>query len=178
VPTLLTHAVVGASVAVLRRSSVKPAKLAIVAALLAVLPDIDVIGFRFGIAYGDMLGHRGFTHSLVFAAIAGVLAALALFPEVKRGSRDSWYLACLLAVATASHGLLDAFTDAGLGIGFFIPFDDSRYFAPWRPLAASPLSIVHFFEGRGLSILLNELKWIGLPLGAFVGCVLLVRKAR
>jgi len=39
------------------------------------LPDIDVIGFSFGIQYGDMFGHRGLTHSLCFALLAGGLAA-------------------------------------------------------------------------------------------------------
>jgi len=35
----------------------------------SVMPDLDVIGFRFGIRYGDFWGHRGFTHSLLFAAL-------------------------------------------------------------------------------------------------------------
>jgi inner membrane protein len=40
-----------------------------IGALCSVIPDLDVIGFRFGIRYGDFWGHRGFTHSLVFAAL-------------------------------------------------------------------------------------------------------------
>jgi inner membrane protein len=43
-------------------------RLCLVGAVCAALPDIDVIGFRFGIDYGALLGHRGFTHSLAFAA--------------------------------------------------------------------------------------------------------------
>ena len=39
--------------------------------LCAVLPDADVIGFRFGISYADAFGHRGFSHSLVFALLMG-----------------------------------------------------------------------------------------------------------
>ena len=39
----------------------------------SVVPDLDVIGFYFGIPYGDLWGHRGLTHSLPFA---GVLSAL------------------------------------------------------------------------------------------------------
>ena len=34
----------------------------IIGAACAVAPDLDVIGFRFGIHYGDFWGHRGFTH--------------------------------------------------------------------------------------------------------------------
>jgi hypothetical protein len=33
------------------------------------IPDLDVMGFRFGIHHGDFWGHRGFTHSLAFAAV-------------------------------------------------------------------------------------------------------------
>jgi hypothetical protein len=33
------------------------------------LCSVDAVGFRFGIHYGDFWGHRGFTHSLVFAVI-------------------------------------------------------------------------------------------------------------
>ena len=36
----------------------------------AVLPDADVIGFAFGIEYGDLLGHRGLSHSLLVAALS------------------------------------------------------------------------------------------------------------
>jgi inner membrane protein len=42
-------------------------KLLVLAAVCSVFPDIDVIGFKFGITYGSQWGHRGFTHSF-FAA--------------------------------------------------------------------------------------------------------------
>ena len=38
---------------------------------LSLLPDADVIGFRFGIRYADAWGHRGATHSLLFALAMG-----------------------------------------------------------------------------------------------------------
>jgi len=44
-------------------------------AICSMLPDIDVISFAFGIRYEDMLGHRGFTHSIFFAAMIGAVAA-------------------------------------------------------------------------------------------------------
>jgi inner membrane protein len=34
-----------------------------------ILPDFDVITFHFGIPYSHPLGHRGFTHSILFAFI-------------------------------------------------------------------------------------------------------------
>jgi membrane-bound metal-dependent hydrolase YbcI (DUF457 family) len=53
-----------------------PKSVWVVGALCAVVPDLDVIGFRLGIHYGDFWGHRGFTHSLLFAAL---LASAVLF---------------------------------------------------------------------------------------------------
>src|ERR1700686_2201524 len=55
-----------------------PKRVWVVGAICSVIPDIDVIGFRFGIRYGDFWGHRGFTHSLIFAALlAGAVAIIA-----------------------------------------------------------------------------------------------------
>jgi len=48
-------------------------------------------------------------------------------------------------LATASHGLLDALTDGGLGVAFFAPFDNHRYFLPWRPIHVSPIGAGRFF---------------------------------
>jgi inner membrane protein len=42
----------------------------------AIVPDADVIGFHFGVHYQDFRGHRGFTHSLVFAALLAVLVTV------------------------------------------------------------------------------------------------------
>ena len=84
----------------------------------------------------------------------------------------------LLAVAAGSHGFLDAFTDGGLGIGFFIPFSSARYFFPWRPLATSPLSVSAFLGGPALRILGNELLWIGLPITTALGVLYAVRAIR
>jgi inner membrane protein len=46
------------------------------AAAVAVLPDADVLGLRLGVAHGSLFGHRGLTHSLLFAGIAALAAAL------------------------------------------------------------------------------------------------------
>jgi hypothetical protein len=43
-----------------------------------------------------------------------------------------------LFLATASHGILDAFTDGGRGIAFFAPFGTERYFFPHHPDAGLP----------------------------------------
>ena len=48
-----------------------PKRVWLIGAACSVIPDLDVVGFRFGIRYGDFLGHRGFTHSLVFCRPSG-----------------------------------------------------------------------------------------------------------
>jgi inner membrane protein len=59
-------------------------------------------------------------------------------------------------------------TDGGLGIAFFAPFDNERYFFPWRPIAVSPISVTAFFSERGLAVIRSEILWIWIP------CLLLV----
>jgi inner membrane protein len=136
VATVLTHAVVGAALAPLAPARVSPSRLAVALAVVAVLPDLDVLGLHLRIPYAHPLGHRGFSHSLVFAALQA--AAVARFGFANGRGRRLFFL---LFAAAASHGILDAFTDGGLGVGFLIPFSSERFFAPWRPLPVSPLGI-------------------------------------
>jgi len=163
--TAFTHAFVATALGSGRPRGVASLKVALVLSVVAVLPDVDVLAFRFGIPYEHPLGHRGLTHSLAFAAVVGMLTPGLWFREVTRFTRAWWVLALLAFLACASHGVLDALTDAGLGVGFFLPFENGRYFFPWRPLATSPVSPAAFFRGRALQILAKELVWIWLPVG-------------
>lgn len=162
-PTAFTHALVGGALASLGPRAARGVRLGVVLAALSVLPDADVLGLHLGVAYDDALGHRGLTHSLAFAALVAPLATALAFRELGAFSRAWWGIAALCFLATASHGMLDALTDAGLGIGFLLPFAEDRYFAPWRPLATSPLSPAAVFSGRLLPVLASELLWVGLP---------------
>ncbi|HXD15455.1 MAG TPA: metal-dependent hydrolase [Vicinamibacterales bacterium] len=135
----------------------------------AMAPDADVISFAFGIRYEDMFGHRGFTHSFFFAALLGAVAAWQVadpgprIPDPGRTpSPGRLRLFLWFAAVTASHGLLDAFTNGGRGIAFFAPFTGHRYFFPWRPIQVSPIG-VGFFSPRGLRVLASESVWIWLP---------------
>src|SRR4249920_3641038 len=49
-----------------------------IGAMCSVIPDLDVIGFHFGIHYGDFWGHRGFTHSLLFAVLLASAIAVVM----------------------------------------------------------------------------------------------------
>jgi len=142
----------------------------------SVVPDIDVIGFQLGVPYEAALGHRGVTHSLAFAA---VIAALAVWLHQSRGvlSRKACAGAWgYLFLATASHGMLDAMTSGGLGVAFFAPFSNARYFLPWRPIAVSPISLAAFFSTRGLEIIANEIVRIWIPSGILASTLVLTRR--
>jgi inner membrane protein len=71
----------------------------------------------------------------------------------------------IVTLVIASHGLLDALTDGGLGAALLWPFSDERFFAPWRPLPVAPIG-ARFWSGRGLAVLAVELCWFG-PLAAW-----------
>ena len=130
-------------------------------AFCSVLPDFDVTGFYFGIQYGDLWGHRGMTHSIVFAVlVAGGLVAL-WYRD--RPARAMTGLFLYFFFCTVSHGVLDAMTDGGLGVAFFSPFDQTRYFFPARPVLVSPIGISDFFSEYGMLVLASEAIWIGLP---------------
>jgi inner membrane protein len=130
-------------------------------AFCSVLPDLDVIGFPQGIQYGDLWGHRGMTHSVLFAALlAGILVTLWYRgkPAIAMAGFYLYFFFC-----TASHGVLDALTNGGLGVAFFSPFDTTRYFFPIRPVVVSPIGITEFFSTYGIRILASEAIWIWLP---------------
>lgn len=128
----------------------------------AVIPDIDVLAFKFGIPYSHPLGHRGFTHSILFALLWSVSLALIF------GKHRKLIFLVVLFLSTISHGLLDAITSGGRGVGFFIPFDNTRHFFSFRPIIVSPLGIENFFSEWGMRVILSELKYIGIPCLVFL----------
>ena len=74
------------------------------------------------------------------------------------------------------HSILDAMTSGGYGVAFFSPFDNSRYFFPWRPIKVSPLGIANFFTERGIRVILSELIWIGIPGTFYIVLVSIFKK--
>src|SRR5271169_3455850 len=139
-----SHAVAALSIATCFYRPQIPKRVWMAGVLCSVIPDLDVIGFRFGIRYGDFWGHRGFTHSLVFAFLLAGVTAVGLFWRGTSGI-GRFALFGYLFLATASHDLLDAVTNGGLGVAFFSPFDNRRYFLPWRPVRVSPIAVTRFF---------------------------------
>jgi inner membrane protein len=124
---------------------------------LSMLPDADVIGFRFGVKYADVWGHRGATHSFAFAlASAFILSMLGLLLRRAAHWPDAARTFAIAALVLASHPVLDTLTDGGLGCALWWPFDTERYFAPWNPIPVAPIGR-RFFSNAGLSVALTEL---------------------
>ncbi len=168
--TPLSHPAVPLALAIALGPDVVPPGLLALALACAVLPDVDALGLWLGISYEHPFGHRGFTHSLPFAAAlagAGSLLAPAL-------GADPLTAFGVLLVSAASHGLLDAMTNGGLGIAFFSPFSNRRSFLPWRVIEVSPLRPSALFSRRGLRVLRSEMRWVWVPCGvvALLGWVL------
>lgn len=166
--TIFTHGFIASLLSAAGPSTVPRVRLVLLLVALAMIPDLDVLGRYFGVARYGMFGHRGFTHSILFALIVGLVVPSLVFPRVRPFGRD-WRVLCALCFgATLLHGVMDSFTDAGSGIGFLIPFDDTRFFAPWRPLPTSPLGFRRFFNGGAVSILRKEFLMVWIPaLGIF-----------
>ena|SRR5215475_6633876 len=169
-PSLPTHAVIALALGQCAPQETRTNwKFWFLAVLCSVLPDFDVIGFSFGIPYGDFWGHRGLTHSILFALLIGMSAGAILGGSLIERAANSF----LLFAITCSHGVFDAMTNGGLGVAFFSPFHTTRYFLPWRPIQVSPIGLDWFFSARGATILWNEMLFVWLPIAA-VGLILRV----
>ena len=163
-PTVFSHPAVPLALRVgLGREIVSP-RLLLAGMLASVLPDLDVMTLRLGMEYPQALGHRGFSHSLLFAALVALAGAAAHRALHCRFGRAVGFL----FVSTASHGLLDAFTNGGIGIAFLWPWSEVRSFAPeaLRVIEVSPISVSRFLSWRGVEVLFSELCWIWLPAAA------------
>jgi len=145
--------------------------------ICSILPDADVISFRFGIAYESFWGHRGFSHSLLFSFLLGLLITI-IFYNKKLKTSTGILLIFYFTLCTASHGILDAMTTGGKGIAFLSPFDNSRYFFPWRPIKVSPIGIGNFFTSRGLNVITSELIWIFLPASIYMAVTTFLKRKK
>jgi len=121
-PLPVAHGLVGASLVVLSRSRFSLKRdwgMMAFGAALGILPDFDIF-FSWVLGLG-IKWHGSFTHSIFFAAAAGCVSA-ALRREGE--TRDI----PVYAMATLSHGLLDAITKKEYGgAQLFWPFSSHTY---------------------------------------------------
>jgi inner membrane protein len=107
-----------------------------IGAVAATIPDFDNLALLWGDALTEWRHHRGFTHSIFFAALAGpVLGWLCwrranrIRPYEPEGGHDAagtWI--ALFTACLATHPLLDVFTIYGTQL--LAPFSDARFAIP------------------------------------------------
>ena len=171
-PTILTHAAVPLAIGLGLGTRIVPPRLLAAGVIASMLPDLDVLAFRFQIAYEEQFGHRGASHSLAFALLLACCALL--FARRLQAGKGAAFL--FVGISAASHGLLDTLTNGGLGVALWWPFSDARYFAPWQVIEVSPLSLQRILSGRGIEVLYSELRWVWLPALLVCGVLMLVRR--
>ena len=173
----MTHCFVGFLGA--RAASMR--RLYLVSLFCSALPDIDGFITRFAARLfglhldGPLWSHRGFSHSLLFALLVGIGAAL-YTQRLLRYEKPLSLLILYFFALTASHGLIDAITHGGEGVMFFSPFHGGRYLFPFGPVPTA--RIREWFGTQGLITFAHEVLWIWLPLTMAYGGLQLLRKGK
>ncbi len=119
----VTQGVLGASIAcaVSNKNNVKVA--AICGLVGGLIPDLDILIKSEQDSLLSVEYHRHFTHSLFFVPIISLLAAVFLFPLIKKFTNfKNIYIYSFVGVL--SHGLLDACTSYGTSLLW--PFSNTR----------------------------------------------------
>jgi inner membrane protein len=126
----ITHIVLGAAIgeAIAGRALGKRAML--VGAIAQSLPDMDFVTSFGSDTSGDLLSHRGFTHSFLFVVMAALLLALGMRRWFNKDGQSlgsalsfrGW--ASFFALELFVHIFLDAFNV--YGTGWFEPFSHAR----------------------------------------------------
>ena len=142
-------------------------------AAFGALPDLDVLVNPFIDPVAQLAVHRGFTHSLVFAGLGGLLFGRLLARHYPQASQSRWGL--LVGLALLTHSMLDVFTVYGTQI--LNPFSD------WPAAIGSifiidPLYTLPLLGGLGAALLYSQnarrRRWLnGLGLGLSTAYLLL-----
>ena len=174
-PTVITHAAVPLCLGLGLGTKVIPPRLLFAGIVLAMLPDADVLAFKFGVAYGNVFGHRGFTHSLLFAFVVPILCVLIGRRWFRASLTRCWLF---LTVSLLSHSLLDSITTGGKGVGWLWPWSDERFFAPWQVIKVAPFALSRYTTAYGHQVIVSELLWVWLPGVVLMGLLWWRKRAR
>jgi inner membrane protein len=166
--TLYTHAVAGLGIAALGMRRRMAWSYWLLAGTLPVLPDLDTLSMT---SYSSIWGHRGYTHSLAFAMMAGLFATVLVGWYLR--SRF-WQLAAIFCAAAASHPLLDMLTYGGNGVALWWPLSAERV-GSWGPIPVADLAM-EWPDPRRSRALQKELLYLWLPLAVLVGLVACMRR--
>ena len=120
----LTQAALGGAIGELLLGKKLGKKGALAGAIIATIPDLDVLLIPFCNDLQKITVHRAYSHSIVFSIIGAIIITLILskIKSFKLFSKPRLFLFTWLTLFT--HILLDAFTTYGTQL--FLPFSDYR----------------------------------------------------
>jgi len=121
-------------------------------ALLALLPDADVLLVVLGASDTSVAGHRGASHSIALALAVGLLCAIA----TRRMRWPVWRTVVLASLAVASHAALDFLGHGGRGLPLLWPFSEARFHSPLRIFPDAPRGL-RLVTSAGLTSMVIEL---------------------
>lgn len=121
----LTHIVLGACIGEATAGKILGRKAMVAGALAQSIPDIDFLAYFWLDQTDNLLAHRGFTHSIIFAlVITAILSAGSRKIFHKR--KFTWrYGLLLFGLNIFCHLFIDAFN--AYGVGWFEPFTHQRF---------------------------------------------------
>ena len=174
---VVSHVLVsGAAAALFRPSRRVPRRYWTAAALVATIPDLDFFFLALGARYRGMWGHRGITHSLLFAFAAAALAAR--WVRTRDRSMPAGRLFAVLLLAAASHGFLDGLMASGVGVAFLAPFSAARYTLLWRPIRVPPSTENWLLNQGGIRVTSSEILWLWMPSLVLILAAVGIRRSR
>jgi len=155
-PKFIAHALMGASIVAAIHPPVNLKRWGplILGAVLAVSPDFDLI-FEWILKIPDV--HRGYSHSLIFSLIIGLL--ISGFTGKEQGK-----IAIAYSLAYLSHALLDFLTSTTGGVKLFYPFSNNYY----------NLGLTNIFELPFGSNLTETFKWVSIETLFFLPILLII----
>jgi inner membrane protein len=158
-PTNVTHAVPAIAVGFGVGRNVLPIKLILTGAVIASIPDLDIIGTRFfGVPWDSVYGHRGFTHSISFALVTALIFTKFF------NQKDFKKVFLFLSFCMLSHGFLDLCNEGGLGVAMLWPLTDFRYQGFVHPIMNVNTSFRGLYlTSQGLPVFISEFLWVWLP---------------
>ena len=121
----ITQAALGAAIGQAVLGKKIGSKAAILGAIVATIPDLDVALYLFYDKFEMLSIHRGYSHSILFSVMGAFLIAYIL-QRIKWTKKVSYTRLLLFTwLALFTHMLLDAFT--AYGTQLFLPFSDDRF---------------------------------------------------
>lgn len=147
----LTHIAIGACIGEVALGRKIGRKALLIGAIAQSFPDIDFLAATWLDTTHNLLAHRGFTHSILFAVLAafGIPILLRKWKVVRSESYRQWVIFWLIQLLV--HIFLDAFNN--YGVGWFEPFSHVRisfntiyvadpFFSVWPGIAFLALLIL------------------------------------